>query len=280
MAFTVMDFHDLVRLLYEHDDWRAEIRRVVLTDDILQLPTLVRQLAEEQRALADAQRRSEERLERVEAAIERLAEAQRRSEERLDRVEAAIERLAEAQRRSEERLDRVEAAIERLAEAQRRTEERVQELSEAQKSLQKQFGQFQAIFGATVEDEAGGVLRSVLKEKGYRPLAEPFTLALDGEVDVVLPLVAPDGSTVWAVAEAKARLSYREVQAWAQRMKSSGWRRRLAARQVPGPFLVYAFGIRVDRSALEEAEQQGIGVLVGQGERLAPKGLIGAELIK
>lgn len=238
MAFTVMDFHDLVRLLYEHDDWRAEIRRVVLTDDILQLPTLVRQLAEEQRALADAQRRSEERLERVEAAIERLAEAQRR------------------------------------------TEERVQELSEAQKSLQKQFGQFQAIFGATVEDEAGGVLRSVLKEKGYRPLAEPFTLALDGEVDVVLPLVAPDGSTVWAVAEAKARLSYREVQAWAQRMKSSGWRRRLAARQVPGPFLVYAFGIRVDRSALEEAEQQGIGVLVGQGERLAPKGLIGAELIK
>ncbi|MCS7221267.1 MAG: hypothetical protein RML36_08120 [Anaerolineae bacterium] len=270
MPFTVADFHDLARLLYEHPEWRAEIRRLVLTDEVLELPALIRQLveehrafAEEQRALAEAQRLSEARLARVEAAIERLVEEQRA--------------LAEAQRRTEERVGRLEMALTELAEAQRRTEESIQKLSETQAGLKDRLDRLEAIFGATVEDEAGGVLRSILEEKGYRPLAEPYNLALDGEVDVVLPLAAPDGDIVWAVAEAKARLSYSDVRAWAQRMKSAGWQQRLAAYQVPGPFLVYAFGIRVDRSAIEEAERQGIGLLTGQGERVAPKGLVGAE---
>lgn len=32
MAFTVEDFHDLVQLLEDRQDWRTEIRRLVLTD--------------------------------------------------------------------------------------------------------------------------------------------------------------------------------------------------------------------------------------------------------
>ena len=101
------------------------------------------------KALAVAQARSEERLEgvenrmdRVEATLDRLATAQARSEKRLeglehrmDRVEAAIERLEAAQARSEKRLeglehrmDRVEAAIERLEAAQARSEKRLEGL--------------------------------------------------------------------------------------------------------------------------------------------------------
>jgi len=291
MPFTVADFHDLARLLYDHPEWRAELRRLVLTDEMLELPALVRQLAESQRAmaqelralaqeqhaLAEAQRRTEERVGRLELALAELAEAQRRTEERVGRLELALAELAEAQRRTEERVGRLELALAELAEAQRRTEESLRKLSEAHAQLEDHFGQFQAVFGATVEDEASGVLRSILQEKGYRPLAEPFNLALDGEVDVVLPVATPEGHTIWAVVEAKARLSHSQVRTWAQRMKSEGWRRRLAAQRVPGPFLVYAFGIRVDRSAIEEAERQGIGLLTGQGERVAPKGLIGTE---
>ncbi|MCX7851270.1 MAG: hypothetical protein N2383_00665 [Caldilineales bacterium] len=235
MPFTVTDFHDLVRLLYDYPEWRAEIRRLVLTDEILELPALVRQLGEEQRA------------------------------------------FAEAQRRTEERVGRLEIAMAELAEAQRRTEISLQKLSESHAKLEKEFGQFKAIFGATVEDEASGVLRSVLEEKGYRPLGESFNLALDGELDVVLPVATPDREILWAVVEAKARLSQNDVRAWADRMKSEGWQRRLAKRQVTGPYLVYAFGIRVDRSAIEEAQRQGIGLLTGQGERVAPKGWIVPE---
>jgi hypothetical protein len=110
MSFTVKDFHDLIRLLEERPEWRSELRRFLLPDEMLEVPRLVRELAE-------AQRRTEERLEGLAARVEQLAEAQRRTEER-------VEQLAEAQRRTEER-------VEQLAEAQRRTEAGVEELRAA-----------------------------------------------------------------------------------------------------------------------------------------------------
>ena len=68
--------------------------------------------------LAEAQKRTEERLDRLEdqlsrleAVVAELAEAQKRSEERLDRLEAVVAELAEAQKRTEERLDRVEGRL-------------------------------------------------------------------------------------------------------------------------------------------------------------------------
>ena len=105
-------------------------------------------------------------------------------------------------------------------------------------------------------------------------LQEPYSLALDGEVDVVMLLEDPQGNRVWALVEAKARLSRRQVQDWAQQMKSEGWQMRLAAHGVPGPYLVYIYGIRVDESAIEAAKRHGIGLLTGRGERVAPRELI------
>jgi hypothetical protein len=64
---TINDLHDLVRLLREHPEWQAELRRLILTDELLELPSLVRQLVE-------AQRRTEEQ-------VAQLTEAQRRTEE-------------------------------------------------------------------------------------------------------------------------------------------------------------------------------------------------------
>lgn len=97
MAFTIQDFHDLVALLEQHPEWRADLRRLVLTEEVLTLPQAVRELTE-------AQRRTEQR-------VEALAEAQRRTEQR-------VEELAEAQRRTEQRVGE-------LATAQYRTEQRI-----------------------------------------------------------------------------------------------------------------------------------------------------------
>jgi len=69
--------------------------------------------------------RLEQLLERIEAAVVRLAEAQVRTEERLARLEDAVVRLADAQVRTEERLARLEEAVVRLADAQARTETRL-----------------------------------------------------------------------------------------------------------------------------------------------------------
>jgi Holliday junction resolvase-like predicted endonuclease len=235
MPFVVQDLRDLIRLLEQHPEWRAELRRLVLTEEILSLPQVVRELAQEVRLLAEAQRRSEERLGRLEAVVQELAEAQRRAEERLEGVEDRLERV-------ENRLERVE----------------------------ERLGRMEAVIGPTVEAEAEGVLRVVLEDKGYRLLGEPTSVALDGEVDVVVRVADAAGHELTAVAEAKARQSWRAVDAWASRIRSQGFQDRLRAAGFPGPYLVYGYGIRVDMSAERAARQFRIGLLSEQGERVAP----------
>lgn len=115
MAFTVQDFHDLVRLLAEHPEWRDELRRLVLVEDMLHLPRLVRELGEQTRLLAEAQQRTEARLEALTARLEVLT--------------ARVDALAEAQRRTEARLEALTARVDALAEAQRQTEQRLAELA-------------------------------------------------------------------------------------------------------------------------------------------------------
>jgi hypothetical protein len=51
MPFTADEFHDLRRLVEAHPEWRAELRRLVLTDELLALPEQVGILTEQMTAL-------------------------------------------------------------------------------------------------------------------------------------------------------------------------------------------------------------------------------------
>ncbi len=124
MAFTVNDFADLRQLLYLHPEWRAELQQLLMPDDMLNMPALLRELAQ-------SHQRAERRLDRVEATLAELARFEKRSEARLERLEAAVAELVEAQKRSEARLDRLEAAVAELVEAQKRTEVQVEKLTAA-----------------------------------------------------------------------------------------------------------------------------------------------------
>ena len=108
MAFTVDDLQDLLRLLEQHPEWRAELRRYVLTEELLELPALVRQLVE-------AQARTEQR-------VAELAEAQRRSE-------AQLEALAGRSGALEEALAALIRRVGDLTDAQGRTEAQLEALA-------------------------------------------------------------------------------------------------------------------------------------------------------
>jgi hypothetical protein len=95
MPFQVEEFRDLIRLLAERPEWRAELRQLVLTDELLTLPELVRALAEGQRQLVEAQTRTEERLQRLETAVTALAEAQGLLERRVTDLTAALHTLSD-----------------------------------------------------------------------------------------------------------------------------------------------------------------------------------------
>jgi hypothetical protein len=68
VAFSVQDFHDPVRLLEERPEWRTELRRLVLSEELLRLPDVVA-------GLAEAPQRAEDRLSGVEAGHRSISEA-------------------------------------------------------------------------------------------------------------------------------------------------------------------------------------------------------------
>lgn len=109
MPFDVQEYRAFIELLYKHPEWQAELRQLVLNEELLSLPQLVHELIE-------AHKRGEERLTRIEESLAELAEAQKRHEERLAGVE--------------ERLTRLENIVAELAEAQKRTELQVQRLTD------------------------------------------------------------------------------------------------------------------------------------------------------
>ncbi len=101
--------------------------RVATKEEFKALAAVVERLARAQADLAEAQARTEQR-------VEELAQAQARTEQRVEelaqaqaRTEKRVEELAQAQARTEKR-------VEELAQAQARTEKRVEELARAQKA--------------------------------------------------------------------------------------------------------------------------------------------------
>src|SRR3954453_11103011 len=101
MAFTVEDFPDLLRLLAEHPEWRAPLRQQVLSEDLLELPAIVRDLAEAQRL--------------TETRVAQLAEAQARTAQRLDTLTARVDALAAQVEALAARVDALTARVEALA---------------------------------------------------------------------------------------------------------------------------------------------------------------------
>ena len=106
MALGIRDFHDLVRILEEHPQWRAELRRLVLSEELLRLPE----------ELASFRAESERRFARLEEALAALAERVDALTERVDQLAARVDELAQAQRRTEERLEALTARVDSLTE--------------------------------------------------------------------------------------------------------------------------------------------------------------------
>jgi chromosome segregation ATPase len=171
--------------------WEAIERLTARVDD---LTVRLDKLTERVDQLAEAQRRTEERLNQLALRVDELTERLNRLTERvddltvrLDRLTERVDQLAEAQRKTEERLNqlalRVDELTERLnqlAEAQRDMAEKMSKLIDAQMqledSLAKLLGRMKTteeriewIFssiGFTIEDKSLKALPELLKREG------------------------------------------------------------------------------------------------------------------
>jgi hypothetical protein len=178
------------------------------------------------RDLAQAQARTEDRL-------EELAQAQQRTERRIEELGGAVQKLAEAQQRTERRVEGLEGAVQRLAEAQQRTELRMEELAQAQQRSEigmqdlrgavRQLAEAQTLFHRTFNAQISGLgarwgiqteeafrqgMRTILHEVGFtseRFLEYDAAGEVFGQPDQVeLDVVVKDGKVI--VAEVKSAL--------------------------------------------------------------------------
>jgi archaellum component FlaC len=281
MAFEVEDYLALLRLLEEHPEWRAELRRLLLTDELLALPQIVRELAEAQRrteeqlrALVEAQRRTEERVGRVEERVGRLEERVERVEERVGRVEERVGRVEERVGRVEERVERVEERVGRvevelaaLAEAQRHTNEALQALAESQRRLTDTVGDLKGrMLEQTYRDKAtayfGAILRRLQVVNPYE-LEEALRAHLSEEefldllqLDLLIrgqPRQQPEISELWLAVEVSAVVDQGDV----ERARRRATLLRRAGYQV----IPLVAGERLTQGAEEATREQQVAVL-------------------
>ena len=249
MTFDDDAFREFLRSIRERPEWRDELRRLVLSEELLTVP---------------------ERLARIEAALERLAtrvdqlaEAQARTEQQLAALAGRVDQLAEAQARTDDHLATLTGRVGQLVEAVTLQTGRLQRHG-------KELGALSELVGARAELEAEQALARLLPEKGYRLLERLRPVAMNGEVDVATRVQEPAGQIFSVLLEAKARLHRGDVSAWNRRLRERAVLVRLGVEGLEPPFLAYAFGLRVYRDAEEAGREAGIGILNPAGEIVPP----------
>lgn len=268
MPFTVSDFEDLLEILRQHPEWRERLLETLLGEKFLALP-------EQVQSLIQAQQRTDEQLAALAAEVRALAEAQRRTEEefaryreetneRLTRLERAVEELAEVQRQM---VDAQRQMYEEFVAFRSETTRRLDDLTREVKNLS-------ARVGMSLEEEAEDMVWWVLQQKGYRFSAGYRSVVYDGEVDVALIGVTPEGESITVVIEGKTRLGRGDVFAWQQRVQSESFRSRMEALGFAPPYLPYFFAMRPDPAAIEAAKEVGIGLVTSRGEAAEGKLII------
>ena len=277
----------MIRLIREDPAFRDEVRRVVLSEELLGLPDRFERFrTETERHFERVWRAIEsltQRIEALTARVEALAEAQRRTDERLEalaeaqrRTEEQIRVLTEAQRRTDEQLkalvqaqERINERLEALAEAQRRTEERLEALIVRVDALTQTIGRIEERWGLAHEQIAQDLVPDILRRKGWKVIrASP--LMFDGEMDVVVAVEA-DGKTFTVAAEVKGRLWNRTpIDQVRKKVHHPEFLAALRRQGFPEPVLPALFALVVYAGVEEAARQGGVGLFSFHGEVVPP----------
>jgi ABC-type transporter Mla subunit MlaD len=260
----------LLRAIRNRPEARDELRRLVLSEELLAVPE---RLA-----------RVEAILERLAARVDQLAEAQTRTQEqltgltaRMDALTARMDALTARMERVEEQLSALTARVDQMEVQLLALTGRVGQLVEAVTHLAgrverqgRELGALSELVGARAELEAEQALARLLPDKGYSLLEHLRPVAMNGEVDVAGRVRDPAGQTFSVVLEAKARLHRGDVSGWQRRLRERAVLARLGQQGLEPPFLAYAFGLRVYRDAEEAGREMGIGIITPAGEIVAP----------
>jgi len=222
-----------------------------------------RELKDVVKELAEAQRKTEVRLEelteaqrKTEVRLEELAEAQRKTEVRL-------EELAEAQRKTEVRLEELAEAQKKLAEAQNKTEKEL-------RNLARQVGGLSEAFGGSLEDFAIDLVPELLEKYwNFKSLDvgrdEFLVRGKTVEVDLVIRGQIKEKSII-VLGEVKSNVTLNEVYKFlntVQEIQESN-QEEFINKEVR----IIFFGYRIQKDAREVIKEKGMYMVFTHGKIL------------
>ncbi len=219
---------------------------LVRTRDFNELKEIVRELAE-------AQKRTEQRVEELARAQAELAEAQKRTEQR-------VEELAEAQKRTEQRVEELARAQAELAEAQVETQRQIQELVRQMGDVRREVGGLGRSMSYALENEAYRMLPAFLAEKHGIQVIERFVRTYIGDEEINLfGRGRRDGKEVLIVGEVKVRLEEGRREDALEQLEEKA---RVVQEAYPGEELVLLLVTHhAHPSILQRARERGILVI-------------------
>jgi uncharacterized protein YoxC len=268
MPFELQDFHDLVRLLREHPDWREELRALLLTQELLTLPVIVRELAEGQERLTETVAQLAVRLDQLTARVDQLTETVAQLAVRLDQLTARVDQLAVRLDQLTARVDQLTETVAQLAEEERRMAEEQRRLTDGQQRFEVQMGQMRgwfleeryrthapAYFGRflrQVQPVQFGRLADALRER----LAEgELAEVLLSDLILTGHLPNPSGpQAIWVVLEVSTTVDRRDVE--------RAQRRAALLRQARYPAVAVAGGTEATAGAHQAASETGVALLL------------------
>lgn len=193
MALTQFELQSIIQLIRRDPEVRRQFQDALQLDGLLELPT---------------------RMDRVEAALEKLAESQRRSEERLNSLEEAVTRLIESQLRSEVVLQEVKKGVESLI-GWRKGEEGRRNGEQYERTVERRAP---SLLGGGM---GGGTQRDVVYGRVQQLLATLYTEDdLPSEADPMLADIIWWKADRYIVAEVSIRVDRLDVLRASQRAQS------------------------------------------------------------
>jgi outer membrane murein-binding lipoprotein Lpp len=258
MAFTVRDMSDVTRLLVEHPEWRAEVRRLVLTDQLLDLPQVVRDLAERMDQLAEHVDQLAQRMDQLAQRTDQLAQRMDQLAERMDQLTARMDQLAARMDQLTARMDQLATSMDELAVSHQRMYDDIGGMKgkmlelEYRERCSPYFGRLLRKPRLVAENDLWDRLEGTLsaRELDDALLADAY---VQGRIRA-----HPDRDEVILVVEVSFVVDGFDVERAA--------RRAALLRRAGLSAVAVAAGERVTQSARDAAQESGVGLL----ERLEP----------
>jgi len=217
MAISMAVYNTIRQIVDERiDTFKERIEEIrVERKDFDELKGEVTKLTISVDRLAEAQVKTEQKVEKLEESVDKLAVAQAKTEQKVGRLEESVDKLAVAQAKTEQK-------VEELAMAQAKTEQKVEELAVAQakteqaiKHLSINISGLSDTIGFGLEDIARTVVPGYLErhENIYIEELQRGFIEVDGverEIDL-FGECNRDGETILIIGEVKSRIYEGEV---------------------------------------------------------------------